>query len=118
MKWIALAALLGCKDPAPSPGAIADRSWRVHEIAVTAGEHAPTCAEAGAAMLRVVTEHHQELVDAYALDRDPDRLRAATEYLEAHADRYADLEARMDALAEKCQNDAGVQQAFREMKTP
>ena len=118
MRWIALAALIGCNHAAPSAGEIADRGWRAHEIVVTAGEHAPTCPEAAAAMQRAIAEHRQDFLDAYALDQDPDRLRAATDYLEAHADRYADLEPRMEALSEKCHADAGVQLAFREMKTP
>ena len=110
-------ALAGCKR-GPSPAEIADRGWRAHELAVAAGERAATCAEAGAAMQRVVAEHRQAFVDAVALDSDLDKLGAATDYIEAHKDRYADLETRMVALSERCADDPAVQAAFTAMETP
>lgn len=113
-----LVALAGCKDRPPSAAEIADRGWRAHEQVVTAGERAATCAEAGAAMQRVFAAHRQDFVDAIALDRDRDRLNAAIDYLEAHQDRYADLETRMTALAERCADDPGVQGAFTMMESP
>jgi hypothetical protein len=108
----------GCKDHAPSPAEIADHGWRAHELVVTAGERAPTCAEAGVAMQRVFTEHRQAFVDAIALDNDRQRLAEATEYLEAHQERYADLETRMEALSERCAEDPAVLAAFRQMESP
>ena len=51
-------------------------------------------------MEKVFVEHRQAFLDALALDQDRDRLRIATDWLEAHAQRYADLEPRMDALEE------------------
>lgn len=100
MRWwsVVLAVALGCKQGLPSPAEIADQGWAAHELVVAAGEAQPTCAGAGAAMQRVFAEHRQAFVDAMALDRDKARLEAATTYLEAHADRYADLETRMEAL--------------------
>jgi hypothetical protein len=110
--------LAACKDRGSSPAEVADRGWRAHELVVTAGEHAATCAEAGAAMQRVFTEHRQDFVDAIALDRDKQRLSEATDYLEAHQDRYADLETRMTALSERCADDPTVQAAFTVMESP
>jgi len=107
-----------CKDRAPPPAEIADRGWRAHELVVTAGEGAATCALAGAAMQRVFTEHRQDFVDAIALDRDKQKLAEATDYLEAHQDRYADLETRMTALSERCADDPAVQATFMGMESP
>jgi hypothetical protein len=123
VRWIAVSlfagvALTGCKARAPSPGEIADRGWRAHELAVAAGERATTCAEAGAAMQRVFAEHRQAFVDAVALDHDRDRLSEATDYIEAHRDRYADLETRMTALSERCADDPVVVAAFAAMESP
>ena len=111
-------ALAACKDRAPSPAEIADQGWQAHELVVTAGEHAATCAEAGAAMQRVFTAHRQAFVDAMALDRDRQKLSEAIDYLEAHADRYANLETRMAALSERCADDPTVQAAFKAMESP
>ena len=114
--------LSSCKDHAPSraerAAEIADRGWRAHELVIAAGEAARTCAEAGPAMQRVFAGHRQDFVDAIALDKDKDQLRAATDFLEAHQDRYADLETRMEALAERCAADPTVQAAFRQMESP
>jgi hypothetical protein len=118
--WSLLGALgvAGCKDRPPSPAEIADRGWRAHELVVTAGERAATCALAGAAMQHVLSEHRQAFVDAIALDRDKQQLAEATDYLEAHQDRYADLETRMTALSERCADDPTVQAAFTVMESP
>ena len=110
--------LVSCKHAASPAAEIADRGWRAHEIVVAAGEAAQSCAEAGVAMQRAFALHRQEFVDAIELDRDKDRLRAATDYLEAHQDRYADLETRMEALSERCIADTTVQAAFRQMESP
>jgi len=117
--WL-LAALsfTACKDHAPSPADIADRGWRAHDIVVTAGEHAKTCAEAGAAMERAFALHRQAFVDAIELDTDRDRLAEATEYIAAHPDRYDGLEIRMQALSSRCAGDTTVQAAFRQMEAP
>jgi hypothetical protein len=117
--WCLLAcAAAACKDRAPSPAEIADRGWQAHERVVAAGERGATCAEAGAAMQRAFDEHRQAFVDAMALDRDRERLREATDYMEAHADRYADLETRMTALSERCVDEPSVQAAFARMESP
>jgi len=117
--WLlGIVGLVACKDRAPSPAEVADRGWRAHELVVTAGEQAATCAQAGAAMQRVFTEHRQDFVDAIALDRDKQKLAEATDYLEAHQDRYADLETRMTALSERCADDPAVQAAFLVMESP
>ena len=114
--------LSGCRDHAPSPAEIAaeiaDRGWRAHEIVVAAGERAASCSDAGLAMQRAVIEHRQAFVAAIALDHDREQLSAATDYLEAHQDRYANLETRMEALSDRCATDPTVQAAFRQMETP
>ena len=110
--------LFACKDHAPSPAEVADRGWAAHEIVVAAGERAASCTEAGAAMQRAFAEHRQKFVDAIALDRDPRALERATEYLEQHRDRYADLETRMEALSLRCTDDPMVQAVFRQMENP
>jgi hypothetical protein len=109
--------LAACKR-GPSAAEIADRGWRAHELVIAAGERAATCAEAGAAMQRVVAEHRQAFVDAVALDNDLEKLSAATDFIEAHKDRYADLETRMVALSERCADDTAVQAAFTAMESP
>lgn len=105
-------------DAPPSPAEIADRGWHAHELAVQAGERAKSCAEAGPAMQQVIAAHRQDFVDALALDLDKDRLRQATEYLEAHQDRYADLETRMEALSDRCVAEPTVVAAFKQMEAP
>lgn len=120
MKWLpALVLVAACKQGGPpSPAEITDRGWTAHELVVTAGEHEATCAGAGAAMQRVFAQNRQAFVDALALDRDKRALEAATEYIEAHADRYADLETRMEALSDRCASDSTVQAAFAQMSNP
>jgi hypothetical protein len=130
VRWIATACLAGafsalglaslgaCKDRAPSAAEIADRGWQAHDLVVAAGERAATCPGAGAAMQRVLIAHRQAFVDAIGLDREPRRLAEATDFLEAHQDRYADLEARMTALSERCAGDRAVQAAFMAMESP
>lgn len=119
MKRLALVLLVACRPTSgPTPAEIADRGWTAHERVVAAGEREPTCAGAGAAMQRVFAENRQAFVDAMALDRDKHALEAATAYIEAHADRYADLETRMAALSDRCANDATVQAAFAQMSNP
>jgi len=115
---IGLVELGACKDRASAPAEIAYLVWRAHELVITAGEVAATCAQAGAAMQRAFTEHRQDFVDAIALDRDKAKLAEATDYLEAHQDRYADLETRMTALSERCADDPAVQAAFLGMESP
>ena len=117
MLGLLASGLAGCKR-GPSPAEIADRGWRAHELVVAAGEHAASCADAGAAMQRMVAEHRQAFVDAVALDRDLEKLSEATDFIEAHKDRYNDLETRMVALSERCADDTAVQAAFAAMETP
>jgi hypothetical protein len=116
--WLLACGIAACKDRTATPGDIADLGWRAHERVVAAGERAATCAEAGAAMQRAFTEHRQAFVDAIALDGDRDRLVEATAYMEAHQDRYADLETRMTALSERCADEPTVQAAFTRMELP
>lgn len=108
----------GCKGGKPSAAEVTDRAWRAHERVVAAGEQAPTCAEAGAAMQRVFAEHRQAFVDGLLLDRDRARLEQATAYLEENERRYRDLEARMDALSERCADEPTVVAVFRMMDSP
>jgi hypothetical protein len=114
----ALALPAGCKDGKPSAAEIADRSWRAHELVVAAGERATTCAEAGAAMQRVLDAHRQAFVDGIKLDRDRGRLEQATAYLEQHEGRYRDLEDRMAALSDRCADEPTVMAVFRTMESP
>ena len=118
--WLAALGLAapGCKDRGPSAADLADRSWRAHELVVAAGEHAPTCAEAGAAMQRAFAAHRQAFVDGIALDRDRAKLEAATDYLAKHEGRYRDLEARMIMLSERCADEPTVVAVFRMMESP
>ena len=121
MRWtlcvLAAAQRAACKGR-PSPGEIADRGWRAHELVVAAGERAATCAEAGPAMQRVFDQHHQAFVDAIALDHDPSKLSEAADYIEAHRSRYADLETRMNALSDRCADDPTVTAVFDAMEAP
>lgn len=118
--WLAAAAAfgLGCKDREPSAAEIADRGWAAHQLVIAAGERAASCADAGPAMKRVFDANRQAFVDAIALDHDRRRLAEATDYLEAHQDRYADLETRMVGLSERCADDPTVQAVFAAMESP
>ena len=112
----------GCKDK-PSDTVrtveeITDRGWAAHELVVAAGEAQSTCAGAGAAMQKVFNANRQAFVDAIQLDRDKARLEQATAYIEAHQDRYVDLEERMQKLEDRCAQDATVQAAFAQMGNP
>jgi hypothetical protein len=119
-RLLVLCALVACKsgDAGSTPEAITDRAWTAHEAVVAAGEAQPTCAGAGAAMQKVFVANRQAFVDAMALDRDKARLEAATAYIEANEGRYADLETRMAALADRCATDPTVQAAFAQMSNP
>jgi hypothetical protein len=111
---------LGCggQADAPSPTEITDRSWRAHEVVIAAGENAKTCAEAGAAMQAAFARHRQAFVDGLALDRDRERLRRASAYIEQQGERYHLIEVRMKLLSERCGADATVAAAFRQMEAP
>lgn len=120
---LALAILGACQtrkvsEPSSEVEAITDRAWRAHEQVVAAGERAPSCAEAGAAMQRTFVTLRQAFVDAMALDRDKAQLAAAAAYIEANEGRYADLETRMGALSERCADAPAVQAAFDQLTQP
>jgi hypothetical protein len=117
--WLLALLWIGCdKADAPSPAEITDRAWHAHELVIGVGEAASSCRDAGDAMLRVFAQHRQAFVDAMALDRDKDRLRAATDYIELNEARYKNVEARMQALSERCGHDPSVAAAFRKMESP
>ncbi|HEY1551832.1 MAG TPA: hypothetical protein VGG28_28595 [Kofleriaceae bacterium] len=124
MRWTLTCWLLGsvwlsgCKDHAPSPAEIADQGWHAHDLVITAGEGAKSCADAAVVMQRVFSEHKAYFEAAFDLDRDKDRLQEATDFLEAHQDRYGDLETRMEALQDRCAGDTAVQAVFHQMATP
>lgn len=112
--WVA-----GCRrDHEPTPAELADRSWRAHGAVVAAGEAAKTCAEAGVAMQREFTAHRQAFIDAMAIDKDKEKLAAATDFIEKNEARYNDLETRMQALSERCADDSTVQAVFAQMSDP
>ncbi len=116
---LVLVLALGCRrDGEPTPAEITDRAWQAHAAVVAAGEAATTCAEAGAAMQRELVARRQAFVDAMALDRDKAKLQAATDFIEKNEHRYHDLETRMQALSERCADDATVQAAFAQMSDP
>jgi hypothetical protein len=102
----------------PSAAEITERAWQAHGAVVAAGEQAGTCAQAGPAMQAAFTANRQAFVDAMALDRDKAKLQEATAYLEAHEQRYRDLETRMEALSDRCADDPTVQAAFDQMSNP
>jgi hypothetical protein len=116
--WLLALGLASCKNGPPSPAEIADGAWRAHELVVATGEQAATCAQAGPAMQRVFIEHRQAFVDGLALDRNRAKLEEATAYLEEHEGRYRDLEARMDALSDRCADEPTVVAVFRMMESP
>lgn len=116
---VGLLSDIGCReDTRPTPAEITDRAWAAHAVVIAAGERAPTCAEAGAAMQQAFAELRPAFVAAMALDRDKAKLAEATDFLEANARRYADLETRMIALADRCADDLTVQAAFDQMSSP
>jgi len=108
----------GGKSDAPSPAEITDRAWRAHELVIAAGENAKSCAEAGAAMQVAFANNRQAFVAAMALDKDKQRLAAATEFIENNDERYRTLELRMEALSDRCGDDPTVAAAFRQMEAP
>src|SRR5436853_4445895 len=115
---LVLATACKAKDTAPTVEEITDRGWAAHDLVVAAGEAQSTCAGAGAAMQKVFNANRQAFVDAIQLDRDKVRLEQATAYIEAHGDRYADLEERMQKLEDRCAQDATVQAACAQMSNP
>ena len=108
----------GGKSDAPSPAEITDRAWRAHELVIAAGENAKSCAEAGPAMQAAFANNRQAFVAAMALDKDKQRLAAATEFIENNDERYRTLELRMEALSDRCGDDPTVAAAFRQMEAP
>ncbi len=111
-------ALTACSAHRDTPEDIAERGWDATELVVAAGEGAPTCSAAGVAMQRTFTDHRAAFVDAMELERDPDRLAAASEFIAANGQRYADLDLRMEALADRCSDDATVRAAFHLLESP
>lgn len=111
--------VLGCQqDHGPTPAEVTDRAWLAHAAVIAAGEAAKTCAEAGVAMQREFSARRQAFVDAMALDKDKAKLQEATDFIEKNEGRYNDLETRMQALSERCADDATVQAAFAQMSSP
>jgi len=115
--WV-VPCLGACKDHASSPAEIADEGWHAHALVISAGEAAKSCAAAGPAMQAMFAAHRGAFIAAFQLDRDKARMQEATDFLEAHQDRYGDLETRMEALADRCAGDPTVQAAFRQMELP
>ena len=115
-----LALLVACKgEGAPGrPAEITARAWDAHALVIAAGERARTCAEAGVAMQRVFAENRAAFVAAMTLDQDKQRLAEAAAYIEANERRYRDLDTRMEALSDRCADDATVQAAFDQMSSP
>jgi hypothetical protein len=116
--WLLAIAACGGKSDAPSPAEIAERGWRAHEAVIAAGERAKSCPEAGVAMQAVVAQHRQKFADALALDGDKQRLAEAADHVEKNDARYQVIEARMEALADRCGADPSVAAAFRQMESP
>jgi len=69
-------------------------------------------------MQKAFAANRQAFVDAIALDTDKERLAEATAYLEKNEERYKAIEARMDALSERCAAEPTVVAAFRAMEAP
>jgi hypothetical protein len=115
---VAVAAGVGCKDGSGSAADITQRAWDAHSVVIGAGEAARTCAEAGAAMQKEIAARRELFVAAVALDNDRQKLAEATAWIEAHEDRYKDLETRMAALSDRCADDSTVQAAFEAMSNP
>lgn len=115
---VAAVAATGCKNSSGSAADIAERAWDAHSAVIGFGEAARTCAEAGAAMQKEIAARREVFVAAVALDNDRQKLAEATAWLEAHEDRYKDLETRMAALSDRCADDGTVQAAFEAMSNP
>jgi hypothetical protein len=103
-------------DRAPSPAEIVDRSWRAHELVIAAGEHASTCRTAAAAMRAVFALTRDAFAEARLLEGDAARFAEATSYLQQHGTRYAALDTRMAALADRCGDHPAVMAVFRDME--
>jgi hypothetical protein len=114
---VTLVVLVGC-DRRPTPIEVVEHGWQAHARLVAAGEHAATCAAAGAAMQAVFERERPAFVAALALERDKARLEAVRGYLEAHDPEYRDLETRTDALSERCADDAAVGAVFAKLELP
>jgi len=54
--------------------------------------------------------------EARLLEGDAGRFAEATSYLQQHAARYAALDTRMAALAERCGDHPAVMAVFRDME--
>jgi hypothetical protein len=121
-RWLYISGVMlvatGCKDSGASAADITQRAWDAHAAVVGAGEAARTCAEAGAAMQKEIAARREVFVAAVALDKDREKLAEAAAWIEAHEDRYKDLETRMAALSDRCADDATVQAAFEAMSNP
>ena len=83
---------------------------------IGAGERAPTCASAAAAMRAVLVMESAAFAEARALERDRWRLDQAAPYIGQHAERYDKLDTRMAALADRCGDDPAVMAVFRDME--
>jgi hypothetical protein len=125
LRWLVLSVATvvavgatGCKDTGGSAADITQRAWDAHSAVIGAGEAARTCAEAGPAMQKEIAARRDLFVAAVALDNDRQKLAEATAWIEAHEDRYKDLETRMAALSDRCADDATVQAAFEAMSNP
>ena len=114
----AAAGATACRESPPTPAQVADRGWQAHELVIAAGEQAASCAGAGLAMQRVFIDHRRAFVDAVALDNDPARLAEAAAFITSNDRRYADLALRMEALADRCSDDATVTATFHMMESP
>jgi len=104
--------------PSPDPIQIAKREAAAYAALVTDGEHAKDC-EAAVAVMQADFDRDRALFMAGAAQTaDLAKVKAITDYAEAHPDELPDNDARWDALFERCKDLTGMKRLGAEIMFP
>lgn len=118
MRWLLLLALVACqreKARADDPEiAVAKRDWKAESDMLAAGERAPDCPNAAAAMRQVLVAHRNDFLAAQKQLESPDTIQKVTDYMTAYPAEFPELDARWQAMIDRCKDDHAVQAVIAE----
>jgi hypothetical protein len=108
------------RDRAPSsdPIQIAKREAQAFAALVADGEHATDCTAAVAAMQSDFDRDRAAFAASAAQTADLAKVKAITDYAEAHPEELPDNDERWDALFERCKDLTGMKRLGAEIMFP
>ncbi|MFT3697169.1 MAG: hypothetical protein QM831_28765 [Kofleriaceae bacterium] len=118
MRWLLVMLLFGChhdKSPADDPEIqIAKRDWKAESDMLAAGERAPDCPNAAAAMRQVLVTHRNDFLAAQKQLENPETIEKVTNYMTAYPADFPDLDERWQAMLDRCKDDHAVMAVITE----